>query len=148
MWNSPQVALLIPQVLTQMYTNMADIFSATNERRNSVPTTTFDWSHAVHTTTDLGRITPVFCELVPAKTSARINAKLGFQFMPMVFPLQSRIRYRLAFFKYPLRALWTDYRDFIGNFRQDLEEPYIDFAGHLPATGFRYHLRHAFHYKS
>ena len=114
---------------------MADIFSATNERRNSVPTATFDWSHAVHTTTDLGRITPVFCELVPAKTSARINAKLGFQFMPMVFPLQSRIRYRLAFFKYPLRALWTDYRDFIGNFRQDLEEPYIDFQGSTPQTG-------------
>ena len=114
---------------------MADIFSATNERRNSVPTATFDWSHAVHTTTDLGRITPVFCELVPAKTSARINAKLGFQFMPMVFPLQSRIRYRLAFFKYPLRALWTDYRDFIGNFRQDLEEPYIDFDGNIPQTG-------------
>jgi len=114
---------------------MADIFSATNERRNSVPTATFDWSHAVHTTTDLGRITPVFCELVPAKTSARINAKLGFQFMPMVFPLQSRIRYRLAFFKYPLRALWTDYRDFIGNFRQDLEEPYIDFGTTPPSTG-------------
>ena len=117
---------------------MADIFSATNERRNSVPTATFDWSHAVHTTTDLGRITPVFCELVPAKTSARINAKLGFQFMPMVFPCQSRIRYRLAFFKYPLRALWSDYRDFIGNFRQDLEEPYLDFKGQPPLTGSLY----------
>ena len=114
---------------------MADIFSTTNETRNKVPTSVFDWSHAVHTTTDLGRITPVFCELVPSKTSLRINAKLGFQFMPMVFPLQSRIRYRLAFFKYPLRALWTDFRDFTGNFRQDLEEPYIDFAGSLPKTG-------------
>ena len=114
---------------------MADIFSATNETRNKVPTSVFDWSHAVHTTTDLGRITPVFCELVPSKTSLRINAKLGFQFMPMVFPLQSRIRYRLAFFKYPLRALWSDYRDFIGNFRQDLEEPYIDFGNIPPQTG-------------
>lgn len=114
---------------------MADIFSATNDTRNKVPTSVFDWSHAVHTTTDLGRITPVFCELVPSKTSLRINAKLGFQFMPMVFPLQSRIRYRLAFFKYPLRALWTDFRDFTGNFRQDLEEPYIDFQGSIPQTG-------------
>lgn len=114
---------------------MADIFSATNETRNKVPTSVFDWSHAVHTTTDLGRITPVFCELVPSKTSLRINAKLGFQFMPMVFPLQSRIRYRLAFFKYPLRALWTDFRDFTGNFRQDLEEPFIDFGFQPPRTG-------------
>ena len=33
---------------------------------------------------------------------------------------------RTAFFKYPLRALWSGYRDFVGNFRQDLEEPYIN----------------------
>ena len=50
----------------------------------------------------------------------------GEQFMPMVFPVQTRMKARIAFFKYPLRALWSGYRDFVGNFRQDLEEPYIN----------------------
>ena len=46
--------------------------------------------------------------------------------MPMIFPIQTRMKARVAFFKYPLRALWSGYRDFVGNFRQDLEEPYIN----------------------
>ena len=46
--------------------------------------------------------------------------------MPMVFPIQTRMKARVAFFKYPLRALWKDYRDFVGNFRDGLVEPYIN----------------------
>ena len=53
---------------------------------------------------------------------------MGLQFMPMVFPIQTRMKARIAFFKYPLRALWSGYRDFVGNFRQDLEEPYLDIS--------------------
>ena len=78
-------------------------------------------------TTQIGRITPIFCELVPNKGSIRINPRFGLQLMPMVFPVQTPMRARIAFFKYPLRALWKGYRDFVGNFRQGLEEPYIDF---------------------
>ena len=48
--------------------------------------------------------------------------------MPMVFPVQTRMKARIAFFKYPLRALWSGYRDFVGNFRQDLEEPYVNLS--------------------
>jgi hypothetical protein len=47
--------------------------------------------------------------------------------MPMVFPVQTRMRASIAYFRYPLRALWKDYKDFIGNFREGLEEPYHDF---------------------
>jgi hypothetical protein len=32
---------------------------------------------------------------------------------------------RVNFFKVTLRSLWEDYSDFISNFRDDLEEPYI-----------------------
>lgn len=47
--------------------------------------------------------------------------------MPMVFPIQTRMKARISWFRYPLRALWKDYKDFVGNFREGLEEPYIDF---------------------
>lgn len=103
------------------------VFDATLDVNNQIKVNTFDWSHSNNLTTQIGRITPIFCELVPNKGSIRINPRFGLQLMPMVFPVQTAMRARIAFFKYPLRALWKGYRDFVGNFRQGLEEPYIDF---------------------
>lgn len=101
-------------------------FDATLDVNNEIKVNNFDWSHANNLTTQIGRVTPVFCELVPAHGSVRISPRFGLQFMPMVFPIQTRLRARMMFFKYPLRALWDGYRDFVGNFREDLEEPYLD----------------------
>lgn len=103
-----------------------DIFDATLDVDNDVKVNNFDWSHANNLTTQIGRITPIFCDLVPAKTSFRVNPRFGLQFMPMVFPIQTRMKARISFFRYPLRALWKDYKDFIGNFREGLEEPYVN----------------------
>ena len=41
------------------------------------------------------------------------------------FPVQTRMFARLNFFKVTLRSMWEDYSDFISNFRDDLEEPFI-----------------------
>lgn len=117
---------------------MADtIFDATLDVDNDVKVNNFDCSHANNLTTQIGRITPIFCDMVPAKTSFRVNPRFGLQFMPMVFPIQTRMKARISFYRYPLRALWKDYKDFIGNFREGLEEPYIDFntAAKLKAMG-------------
>lgn len=103
-----------------------NIFDATLDPNNEIKVNSFDWSHANNLTTQIGRITPIFCDLVPAHSSLRINPTFGLQFMPMVFPIQTRLKARIAFYKYPLRALWKDYRDFVGNFREGLEEPYIN----------------------
>lgn len=102
-----------------------NIFDAAFDANNRIDVNSFDWSHVNNLTTDFGRITPVFCELVPAKGSLRINPEFGLELMPMVFPVQTRMFARLNFFKVTLRSLWEDYSDFISNFRDDLEEPYI-----------------------
>lgn len=101
------------------------VFDATFDANNRIDVNSFDWSHVNNLTTDFGRITPVFCELVPAKGSLRINPEFGIELMPMVFPVQTRMFARLNFFKVTLRSMWEDYSDFISNFRDDLEEPYI-----------------------
>lgn len=108
-----------------------NIFDAAFDANNRIDVNSFDWSHVNNLTTDFGRITPVFCELVPAKGSLRINPEFGLELMPMVFPVQTRMIARLNFFKVTLRSMWEDYSDFISNFRDDLEEPYIlpDFTG-------------------
>lgn len=102
-----------------------NVFDATFDANNRIDVNSFDWSHVNNLTTNFGRITPVFCELVPAKGSLRINPEFGLELMPMVFPVQTRMFARLNFFKVTLRSLWEDYSDFISNFRDDLEEPYI-----------------------
>lgn len=102
-----------------------NIFDATFDANNRIDVNSFDWSHVNNLTTNFGRITPVFCELVPAKGSLRINPEFGLELMPMVFPVQTRMFARLNFFKVTLRSMWEDYPDFISNFRDDLEEPYI-----------------------
>lgn len=102
-----------------------NIFDATFDANNRIDVNSFDWSHVNNLTTDFGRITPVFCELVPAKGSLRINPEFGLELMPMVFPVQTRMFARLNFFKVTLRSMWEDYSDFISNFRDDLEEPYL-----------------------
>ena len=106
---------------------MANIWNATLEPNNVIKQNTFDWTHVNNLTTQIGRITPIQCELVPAKTSFRVKPIPALQLMPMVFPVQTRMRATIAYFRYPLRALWKDYKDFIGNFREGLEEPYHDF---------------------
>ena len=103
-----------------------NVFDATFDANNRIDVNSFDWSHVNNLTTDFGRITPVFCELVPAKGSLRINPEFGLELMPMVFPVQTRMFARLNFFKVTLRSMWEDYSDFISNFREDLEEPYIN----------------------
>lgn len=102
-----------------------NVFDATFDANNRINVNSFDWSHVNNLTTTFGRITPVFCELVPAKGSLRINPEFGLELMPMVFPVQTRMFARLNFFKVTLRSMWEDYSDFISNFRDDLEEPYI-----------------------
>lgn len=102
-----------------------NVFDATFDANNRINVNSFDWSHVNNLTTDFGRITPVFCELVPAKGSLRVNPEFGLELMPMVFPVQTRMFARLNFFKVTLRSLWEDYSDFVSNFRDDLEEPYI-----------------------
>lgn len=103
-----------------------NVFDATFDANNRIDVNSFDWSHVNNFTTNFGRITPVFCELVPAKGSLRINPEFGLELMPMVFPVQTRMFARLNFFKVTLRSMWEDYSDFISNFRDDLEEPYIN----------------------
>lgn len=103
-----------------------NVFDATLDVNNNIKQNVFDWTHNNNLTTQIGRITPIFCDLLPAKSSFRVDPNFGMQFMPMVFPIQTSMRARVAFFRYPLRALWEDYTDFIGDFREGLEEPYHD----------------------
>lgn len=104
-----------------------NIWDAQQQLNNNIDRDFFDWSHINHFTAKFGYLYPVMRSLVPANTKCNIKADAGLQFLPMSFPVQTPMRARFSFFKIPLRTLWKDYMDYVGNFKQGLEEPYHDF---------------------
>lgn len=88
----------------------------------------FDLSFNNNFTTQFGRLTPVFCQEVNPGDSVRINPTFGLNFAPFVYPVQTKIKAHLHFFYVRNRALWKDWMDFIGNTKEDLIPPYLDFS--------------------
>lgn len=110
-----------------------NVFDKIGDISNNINRSTFDWSHTNNFTTGLGRITPVFCELCPPGSSLKLKPDYGLQFMPMMYPVQTKMKSYLSFYRVPLRTLWKDYMDFTSGIPgQTYEPPYIKF----PANSF------------
>lgn len=107
-----------------------NVFDKIGDIKNDVKRNTFDWSHDNNLTLKLGKIVPVFCEYCPPGTSLRIDPSFGLQFMPMMYPIQTKMKAYMSFYRVPLRTLWKDYKDWISspNSNSDLTPPYIRFA--------------------
>ena len=104
-----------------------DVFDNIANVNNQIDRNNFDLSESVNLTTSIGRITPCYCRLMPPNSSLKITTRMALKMMPFAYDLQNRINARISFFKVPLRTLWEDYEDFVGNFRNDLIAPFIDF---------------------
>lgn len=86
----------------------------------------FDLSFANNLTMKMGYLYPVMCkEVIPGDTF-NIEASFGLRFMPLLFPVQSRVRADIHFFYIRNRNLWKNWQDFIGRTKEGLVFPYID----------------------
>lgn len=86
---------------------------------------TFDLSYQNNLTMEFGKLYPVFCKEVVPGDSMRIKPTFGLRFMPLVFPIQTRMQANLHFFYVRNRNLWKDWPDFIGRTKKDLVLPYL-----------------------
>lgn len=73
----------------------------------------FDLSFQNNLTMQFGTLYPVFCKEVIPGDSFRIKPTFALRFMPMVFPVQTRMRAHLHFFYVKNRYLWDGWSDFI-----------------------------------
>lgn len=96
--------------------------NAPNVKRNR---NLFDLSFTNNLTTDFGKLVP-FCvkEVLPGD-SAEIDLSVAFRMMPMVFPVQTKMRCDMHMFYVRNRNLWKDFPDFYGNLKEDLVVPYL-----------------------
>lgn len=96
--------------------------NAPNVRRNR---NLFDLSFTNNLTTDFGKLVP-FCvkEVIPGD-SAEVDLSVAFRMMPMVFPVQTKMRCDMHMFYVRNRNLWKDFPDFYGNLKEGLVVPYL-----------------------
>lgn len=100
-------------------------FSMFQDYVNPPKRNTFDLGFTNNLTLNLGGLYPVLVQEVLPGDSFRIKSAFGLRFMPMVFPVQTRMRAHLHYFYVRKRNLWKDFPDFFGNIRQLVEPSYI-----------------------
>ena len=88
-------------------------------KRNS-----FDLSYANNLTMKIGDLVPVMCKEVIPGDSFTIDPKFAIRFMPMQFPVQTRMRADLHFFYVRTRNLWKNWKKFIGDTHEHVH-PFI-----------------------
>lgn len=109
---------------------MANIFKQTNDVNNDVNRNTFDLSFQNNLTLKFGQLYPVFLKEGLPGSSFKINPSFALNFMPMVFPVQTRIRAYLHFFKVRKRSLWDGFMDYVSKNKASLKDsmPYLDLS--------------------
>ncbi|MDM8268198.1 major capsid protein [Barnesiella viscericola] len=105
---------------------MANIFNLSNDQTPDVNRNTFDLSFQNNFTAQFGYLYPVFCKEVLPGDTFKIRPTFALEMMPMVFPVQTRMRANLHFFYCRNRAAYDDFQDWIGNTNPDADPPYID----------------------
>lgn len=105
---------------------MANIFNLSNDQTSDVNRNTFDLSFQNNFTAKFGYLYPVFCKEVLPGDTFKIRPTFALEMMPMVFPVQTRMRANLHFFYCRNRAAYKDFEDWIGNINPDADPPYID----------------------
>ena len=93
---------------------MANVFTKQKDPVNHPKRNVFDLSFQNNLTMQIGGLYPVFCKEVIPGDSFSIKPVFGLRFMPMTFPIQTRMRANLHFFYVRNRNLWQDWQDFIG----------------------------------
>lgn len=104
---------------------MASIFRRDDNYVEQPKRNTVDFSFQNNMTTDFGSLRPCFCTPVMPGDSFRIKPTFGLRFLPMQWPVQTRMKASIHFFYVRNRNLWKDWPDFIGKTKDGLVPPYI-----------------------
>lgn len=103
---------------------MANIWKANRDVNNHPNRNNFDLSFQNHLTLKFGNLYPVFCQRVVPGDSFRINTAFGLKFMPMVFPVQSRMRAHMHYFYVRNKNLWENWQNWISGLVSNDEHPH------------------------
>lgn len=102
-----------------------NVFIERNDFENDVKRSAFDLSHNNHLSLKLGKITPVFLQEGLPGSTFKIDPVMALKAAPLVFPMQTKLKASLSFFKVNTRTLWKDWTKFITNVEHDSTMPKV-----------------------
>lgn len=94
----------------------------------------FDLRYQNHLTMKFGTLYPIMCKEVVPGDSFEINTAFGLKFMPLVFPVQSRMRAHVHYFYVRNKNLWENWENFIEGVEEHTH-PYISQPDKFFSTG-------------
>lgn len=107
---------------------MANIFKQQKDLNNKPKRNNFDLSFQNHLTMKMGVLYPVLCKEVVPGDSFRINSAFGLKFMPLAFPVQSKMRATMHYFYVRNKNLWNRWEDWISGLKSSADgvvHPYV-----------------------
>lgn len=107
---------------------MANIFKQQKDLNNKPKRNNFDLSFQNHLTMKMGVLYPVLCKEVVPGDSFRISSAFGLKFLPLAFPVQSKMRATMHYFYVRNKNLWDRWEDWISGLKTASDgviHPYI-----------------------
>ena len=92
---------------------MKSPFSKESQYEPNVKRNAFDLSHQNNLTMRMGTLYPVLCQEVLPGDTFEIDTAFGIRMLPLLFPIQTKIRVDLHYFYVRNRYLWVDWQNFI-----------------------------------
>lgn len=104
---------------------MKNPFKAYQEYVKKTPRNSFDMSHSNNLTLPFGQLVPNLVLDVTAGDSMSLDSAFGFNFYPMVFPIQTPIRINQYYFFVRYRNCMDSYEDMRYGNKSDIVHPYL-----------------------
>lgn len=104
---------------------MSKAFGKDSSPSNSPMRNTWDHTFVNHLTARMGCLHPILVKEVLPGDSVRLTTTFGLRFMPLYFPVQTRMRAYIHYFYVRSRNLWDEWPDFISNTKKNLVRPYF-----------------------
>lgn len=100
-------------------------FSKENQPQKQLKRNAFDLSHQNNLTMQMGVLYPCLCQEVIPGDTFKIDTAFGIRMLPLLFPIQTKIRVDLHYFYVRNRNLWDDWQNFITSSNSNYQFPTI-----------------------
>lgn len=106
---------------------MANVFRYDDQHTEKPNRNVYNLTKSKSISTNFGQLLPVYAKPVMNGESVDISAQMQLNMLPLVFPVQTRVRASLSFYYCRNRNIWKDWEDFQFKMKPGLVKPYLKF---------------------